>query len=49
LVNGYLMNHAEGHECLRCDLSLLIIEDISLGFLMKYDGKVAWSCRTKSI
>jgi hypothetical protein len=24
LVDGYLMNHAEGHECPRWDLSLLI-------------------------
>ena len=29
LVNGYLMKHAEGHECPRWDLSLLITGDIS--------------------
>jgi len=49
LANGYLMNHDEGHECLRWDLSLLITRDVSLGLLMKYDYKVAWSCQTKSI
>ena len=49
LTNGYLMNRVEGHECPRWDLPLLITEDISLGLLMKYDCKIAWSCRTKSI
>ena len=43
------MNHAEGHECPRWDLSLIITGDISLGLLMKYDYKVAWPCRTKTI
>jgi len=49
LANEYVMNHIEGHECPKWDLSLLITGDISLGLLMKYDCKVAWPCRTKSI
>jgi len=48
-VNGYLTNHVEGHECPRWDLSLLITWDISLGLLMKYDCKIAWPYRIKSI
>jgi len=49
LANGCLMNHVEGHEFPRWDLSFIITGDISLGLLMKYDCKITWSCRIKSI